>query len=208
MSETRPPEEPQRSSAIDRDEIHRLPDAVYDTVDRATPETPNAVLHARARALAKPPGTDVGSPDSLEVVEFLLADEHYGFESSAVREVYPLTALTPLPCTPPFVLGIINVRGQILSVIDLKVFFDLPHNGLTNFTRVLILSSGRMEFGILADVVSGIRQVLQHALQPSLPTLTDIRKEYLTGVTPDRLVVLNAEKLLSDPAIIVHEAVD
>lgn len=57
--------------------------------------------------------------------------------SEYVREIYPLKEFTPIPCTPPFVLGIINVRGQILSVIDIKKFFDLPEKGLPISTRLL-----------------------------------------------------------------------
>jgi purine-binding chemotaxis protein CheW len=58
----------------------------------------------------------------LEVVEFLLAQERYGIATRCVREVLPLVELTPLPGVPPFVLGIANVRGQIVSVLDLKRF--------------------------------------------------------------------------------------
>jgi purine-binding chemotaxis protein CheW len=64
----------------------------------------------------------------IEVVEFLLAHEKYGIESKCVREVYPLKELTPVPCTPSFVRSIINVRGKILSVIDIKKFFELPED--------------------------------------------------------------------------------
>ena len=141
-------------------------------------------------------------------MEFLLAYEKYGIESSYVREVYSLKELTPLPCTPLFVLGIINVRGQILSVIDIKKFFDLPEKGLADLNKVIILHSDSMEFGILADVMLGVRNVLLSELQPSLPTLTGIRQEYLKGITAERVVILDAEKLLSDKQIIIHEEVE
>lgn len=162
------------------------------------------ILKARARALARE-GKDKEAPEeSIEVVEFLLAYERYGIESSYVREVYPLKELTPLPCTPPFVLGIINVRGRIVSVIDIKKFFDLPEKGLTDLNKVIIIHNDAMEFGILADVVLGVRSVLVKEIQPSLPTLIGVREEYLKGVTPDRLVILDAGKLLADKGIIVH----
>jgi purine-binding chemotaxis protein CheW len=83
------------------------------------------ILQARARALAEESKKDEGA-QSVEVVEFLLASERYGIKSDCVREIYPMKQFTPLPCTPSFVLGIISVRGQILSVIDIKKFFDLP----------------------------------------------------------------------------------
>jgi len=98
---------------------------------RPTPAEKRAILKKRAQVLARAPKREDEAGECLEVVEFLLAYEQYGIESSYIREVYPLKDLTPLPCTPPFVLGIINVRGQILSVIDLKKIFDLPQKGLT-----------------------------------------------------------------------------
>ena len=165
------------------------------------------ILKERAIALAQEPEDKDTAEEYLEVVEFLLAYEKYGIESGYVSEVYPMKELTPLPCTPPFILGIINVRGQIISVIDIKKFFDLPDKGLTDLNKVIIVTDGKMEFGILADVILGVRSVALGELQPSLPTLTGVRAEYLKGVTEERFIILDVEKILSDEKIIVHEEV-
>ncbi|MBI5407989.1 MAG: chemotaxis protein CheW [Nitrospirae bacterium] len=141
----------------------------------------------------------------LNVVEFLLSYETYGLESVYIGEIYPLEEYTPVPCTPPFVLGIINVRGKILSVIDIRKFFELPEKGLTGLNQVIILRSDKMEFGILADSITGVRRIPAREVQPSLPTLTGLRADYLKGVTKEGLVILDADKILSDPGIIVHE---
>jgi len=71
-----------------------------------------------------------------------------------VREVYPLRDFTVLPGVPTYIFGIINVRGQILPVIDIKKFFNLPEKGLGDLNRVIILYNDQMEFGILSDVVT------------------------------------------------------
>ena len=142
-----------------------------------------------------------------EVVEFLLTPEKYAIELTYINDVCPLKDLRPLPGTPSFVLGIINIRGQIFSIIDLKKFFELPEKGLTNLNRVIVLSSDEMEFGILADAIIGVRAIPMNAIQPSLPTLTGIRAEYLKGVTEDRVVILDGEKILSDENILVHKEV-
>lgn len=163
------------------------------------------VLRGRAQALALEPGREGEGGESLDILEFHLAYETYGIEMSWIRETLPLKDLTPVPCTPPFVLGLINVRGRIMSVIDLKKFFDLPERGLTDLNKVIILHHGGMEFGILADEVCGFRSIPLAELQPSLPTLTDVREKYLKGVTRERTVVLDGEKLLNDRNIIVHE---
>lgn len=166
------------------------------------------ILKARAKTLAQESKEQAAAAEYIEVVEFLLAHEKYGVESSYVREVYPLKELTPLPCTPPFILGIVNVRGQILSVINFKKFFGFPEKGLTDLNKVIILRSESMEFGLLADAILGVRSIPLAAIQPSLPTLTGIRAEYLRGVTNDQLVILDAEKILFDKKIVVYEEVE
>jgi purine-binding chemotaxis protein CheW len=127
-------------------------------------------------------------------------------ESRYAREVAPISELTPVPGTPAHVLGIINVRGQLLFVIDIKRFFDLPEKGLTDLNKIVIVHSETIGFGILADQIVGARTIDVDALQTSLPTLTGIREDYLKGITADRTVVLDAERLLSDRNILVQEA--
>jgi len=200
-----------QTTVIDWSQVHRRIETAQVALEQGltpTLEEKKKILKARTKALAQEPKGKEGTAEYIEVVEFLLAYERYGIESSYVREVYPLTELTPLPCTPPFVLGIINVRGQILSVIDIKKFFDLPEKGLTNLNKAIILHNDNMELGILADVILGVRSIPHDEIQPSLPTLTGIREEYLKGVTRWRVVILDAEKLLSDKKIVVHEEVE
>ena len=124
-----------------------------------------------------------------------------------MREVCPMNELTPLPGTPPFVLGIVNVRGQVLSVIDIRKLFDLPQRGVGELDRIIVLQHGAMEFGILGNTILGVVQVPTDELQPSLPTLTGLRGEYLKGVTRDRMAILDAARLLSDENIVVREEV-
>ena len=98
-----------------------------------------ALLQQRARALAKPAdqpvhGADALGADALEVLEFALAQERYAVETRHVREVLALRQLTPLPCTPSFVLGIVNVRGHMVPVLDLKEFLGLPQGGISQAT--------------------------------------------------------------------------
>lgn len=172
-----------------------------------TSEATQRILKERARALAREAVPAEAADAGIEVIEFLLAHERYAVVSEYVREVYPLEELTPLPCTPAFVLGIINVRGEILSVIDLKKFFDLPEKGLTDLNKVIVIESKDMVFGILADAISGMCHIPRADIQLSLPTLTGIREDYLYGVTAERVVILDAEKLLSDEKLIVQEQV-
>lgn len=170
------------------------------------PETWSDLLKARAVTLAQE--LEKGAiAEYVEVVVFVLAYETYGINTDYVREVYPLKDLTPLPCTPSFVAGIVNMRGKVLSVIDLKRLFELPAQGLTDLNRVIIVSDDVMEFGILADAILGVRHIPLKEIQTSLPTLTGVREEYLSGITAERLVILDAAKLLTSSNIVVEEEV-
>jgi purine-binding chemotaxis protein CheW len=163
------------------------------------------ILKQRAKDLAQQKDRQDQTIDSIETVEFILSNEHYAIELNYIREVYPLKDLTSLPCTPSFVSGIINVRSQIVSIIDLKKFFDLPEHDLDAKKRVIILHNNQIEFGILADQIKGVLSIPINNIQMSMLTLQGIGSEYIKGVTEQRIVILDAEKILSDARIIVHE---
>lgn len=196
---------------FDWDALRQRLDAVRTVIERAVApdaEETARILRVRAGLLgreSKPAESD--GADSIEIVEFILAQERYAFESRYVRDVHPLDQLTPIPCTPPFVLGIVSLRGEILSVIDIKKFFGLPEKGLTDLNKVIVLESSAMRFGVLADAMCGVRRIASADFQPSLPTLTDIRDDYLKGITRKRTVILDAERLLKDERIVVKEQV-
>ncbi len=206
-NETTQPTKP--STPVDWASIHsRLEQTTRLLEQKTTPAEKKVILRDRARLLAQEPKAAQTEGEQLEIVEFLLAYEHYAIESEWVREIYPLKDITTLPGTPPFILGIINVRGQIVSVVDMKAFFGLPGKGLTNFNKVIILSHDDMEFGLLTDEVLGVRYLPHSEIQAPLPTLTGVRADYLKGVTLDRLVVLDAVRLLTDPKMKISQSMD
>jgi purine-binding chemotaxis protein CheW len=167
-----------------------------------------AVLKARAALLAVPPARAAAAGTRLDCLEFQLSGESYAMELSYLTQTLPLTDFTPLFCTPGFVLGITNLRGRIISIIDLRRFFELPEVGLCDLNRVLVVSDGQMEFGILADSVSGVITLPLADLQPAPAALTGIRAEFLAGVTADRLALLDIAKILGDSRIVVQEEVN
>lgn len=171
----------------------------------ADAEARQRILRARAHRAAREsaPGEDWKA--GVPAVEFLLAHERFALEMTWVREVVPLRDLTPLPGTPAFVAGLINVRGHVMSVVDLKAFFELPSRGLPDLNRVVVLSNGHIEFGLLIDSLIGITNVCVDELQPALPTHSGVRAEYLRGLTPQRLAVLDGARILGDPGIVVRQ---
>ena len=140
------------------------------------------ILIKRAKILAGEISDEKPGEKSVHLVEFMLAGERYGIEAIYIREIFPLKELTPIPCTPPFITGVINVRQQIVSVIDIKKFFNLPESGITELNKVIILKTDDMEVGILADSITGIASININGLQKLLPGLTDIGTEYLKGI--------------------------
>jgi purine-binding chemotaxis protein CheW len=164
-----------------------------------------AVLQARAQALARR-AEPAESGQTLEVLEFRLASERYAMETRYVRAVHPLRNLSPLPCTPAFVTGVVNLRGHIVPVLDLKKFFGLPEQGLTDLHRVILVGDGDFEFGLLADVDVGMRAIPADRIQPAPVTLDGVGADYLKGVMPDGLVLLDMATILADPRILVDES--
>lgn len=204
-------EDATQTAGLNWEEVHRRLEAAQAALERGWQLTPGEiarVLRNRAKALAQEPTAGRVAEESLDVVEFLVANERYGIELHHVREVHPVRDLAPVPCVPPYVLGVINVRGRIVSVVDFRKFFELPEKGLSDLNKAIIVSAAGMELGILADALVGLRRISLHELQPSLPTLTEIRAGYLRGVTGDRLVVLDAEKILSDPKLVLRQQVE
>jgi purine-binding chemotaxis protein CheW len=173
-----------------------------------TPHARRQILEERARQLARVEITGQEKESPLEVVEFRLADETYALECRHTREVSPLKAPVAIPGAPDFVLGIINIRGQIVSVIDLAKFFELPAKGVNDRAWVIVLENETMEFGVLAEEVLGATSIPAGEIQPPPPTLTGIRAEYLKGIAKNRLIVLDAAKLLADEKIVINQELE
>lgn len=170
------------------------------------PERARLVLEARAREAARSPAAR-DDAELLEVLAFSLASETYAVETRHVREVCQLRQLTVVPCTPPFLAGVMSQRGRIIGIVDLRRFFDLPARGLTELNQVIVLRGGDDELGLLADSIDGVRAVPTATLQEGLPTLSGLRERFLKGITGQALVVLDGARLLGDAALKVNEQV-
>lgn len=166
------------------------------------------ILRDRARALAGPGQDTALAGPSLELLEFRLAQECYALETRHVDEVVAFKHLTTLPGTPPFLLGIVDVRGRVVPVMDIRRLFDLPDHGLTDLHRIILVRGRALEVGVLADAVTGLRHFPLAGLQTSLPTLAGIRSDYLMGVVDSRVAILDMDAILTDPRIIVNEGAE
>lgn len=171
-----------------------------DTGFKPDAATLEARLRERTQKWAAMPEAEQGG-GWIETLTFSLSGETYAVESEHVSLVMPLSQYTPLPGTPPHVLGIVNVRGRIVSVLDLRVLFDLPIGGLSDKNFLVVMQGPEMEFGLLIDRVLGVKQIQTAALQQEVANLSGIRSAYLLGVTADQWTVLDGARMLGDPAM-------
>lgn len=165
----------------------------------------NAILESRARALAKT--TEQQTGDMMQLVVFTLAEETYGIATEFVHEVQPLRQVTPVPCTPDFVVGVINIRGSLYSVIDIRSFFGLKRREMTDTTKVILVGAAGLDVGIFVDDVKGAMSIALDEIKPALAASSTAKEEYVQGVTKDMLIILNLEALFRDERIIVREEV-
>lgn len=162
------------------------------------------ILRERARLLARAP-EEKSAENYLEIIEFSLAQERYGIESRYIRAVHFLKDLTPIPGVPDFILGVINLRGEIISIVDIKRFFNLPRQGIADVNRVLVICHDKMELGLLADELIGARMVPSDNIQTAVPLASEMLAKYLKGITAEGLIILDGEKILSDEAMLVDK---
>jgi purine-binding chemotaxis protein CheW len=155
----------------------------------------------------KTPEPPTPAQTGFDVMVFTLMNEHYGIETAHVREVYPAMEVTPIPCTPHFVAGVINVRGDIIAVINLKTYFELPVSESSSSGEVIIVEAGDSLFGVLADSTLGVSFVSLADFQAPLPDLSGIRAESLRGGTKDQMFLLDIPRMLADKKLWVHEEV-
>lgn len=143
------------------------------------------------------------------LIRFVLGGQACAVDVAHVREVQPLENMAPVPCTPPFVAGLINLRGSLYSVLDLALLFGLPPVGRGPSTRVMLVQAGGLEIGLLADRVESVQEVSLSEVAPPLAVHGGIRREYVRGLLGDSMALwLDLERICSDPRIIVNEAID
>lgn len=162
------------------------------------------ILHDRAVALSRIQIEEHNEhSDKVNVVSFYLSGEIYCLEADFVKEVLPLKELTVVPCTPAFILGVINIRGEIFTVLNLKKVFNLSERGISEFNKVMIIQYKNISFGIVADSIIGTQHVLRSKINQAPYSTSGNRNEYISGVTTEGLIILNGADLIKSTELIV-----
>lgn len=195
------------ASRVDQEAIHaRLANAAtsFPQSGRLAPEAAAEVLARRARALERAPAPEPLADEAMHVVTFTLAGERYGIEAELVREIVRLNDFTPVPGAPPFVIGVINLRGEIVAVVDLRLLLAISAPGLVDLPRVIVVGRDAAEFGILATGVQQIVSLRSEDLLAPPEAIGRIGRELAKGVSRDALLLLDGRKLLADRRLFVN----
>ncbi|MFO7311277.1 MAG: chemotaxis protein CheW [Bacillota bacterium] len=130
--------------------------------------------------------------DQKQLVVFRLAGELYGVDIHQVREIIRVPEITRVPRTPDFVEGVINLRGSVIPVLDLRKRFGMPPGAADADRRIVVVEMGEQTLGVIVDAVSEVLRLEGDRIEPPSPYIVSLDTQYITGIArlDDRLVIL------------------
>jgi len=139
--------------------------------------------------------------DERQLISFKIQDEEFGIDIMRVQEVIHMTKITQVPKAPYFVKGVLNLRGRVLPVVDLRTRFDLKEVERNESNRIVVVSIKGKTTGIIVDSVSEVLRLPKNSIEPPPPIVSGIQAQFLEGVGKlkdgKRLVILlNLDKIL------------
>lgn len=135
-----------------------------------------------------------------QLVVFDLSAEAYGVDIGSVREIISMQDITKVPETPAFVEGIIDLRGKVIPVVDLRKKFGLPEVERDKDNRIVVVDIAGQDIGVVVDAVNEVLRVPSNSVEPPSSIITTVDSEYLLGIAKleDYLIILlDLERLLS-----------
>ena len=164
-----------------------------------------ATLRTRAERIATPIQTDA-IEDSLTVLSVKVRAESFALPMDAISAVYDNVQITPVPNVPPFALGITNIRGHVIFVLDLGTILGVPGIKSTDGNWAIVVLDGDLGVAFQADSIEGIESLPTGHLTTDVPNLSLIRKAYLQGLSPDGKALLNVQSILDDLVALAESA--
>lgn len=147
---------------------------------------------------------DNASDASLQYLTFILGEEHYGVEILRVQEIKGWEKVTPIPKSPPHLCGVLNLRGVVVPIVDLRLFFDMPFREYSKTTVVVVLKvmheMGQRIVGIVVDAVSDVQNVEPEQVRETPDFGSVVTTDYISGIFDngeDMLMLLDVDKMLS-----------
>ena len=142
-----------------------------------------------------------GGGPLIQFVTFILMDEVYGINVMQVQEVLRVTEIAPVPGAPGYVLGIINLRGNVVTVIDTRTRFGLPATEVDDASRIIVIEYEKQVVGILVDAVAEVVELRESDIDVAPNVGTEDSSRYIQGVATREdglLILVDLNKLLTD----------
>lgn len=167
------------------------------------------ILRERTAALRCPIDTQDAS-ESMPLAVVSLNDEFFGFALETVHEFIKIHKITPIPCCPSHIIGSINLRGEIITLIDISDVIDLPASTVRSSSQAVIVRLEQRVAGIVLNAIFDVAYLHPSQLQSSPTSMHSTNNNYLLGVAPyqNRMMsIINLPKLLSSDVLVVNEEV-
>ncbi|SDT46221.1 purine-binding chemotaxis protein CheW [Paenibacillaceae bacterium GAS479] len=150
--------------------------------------------------------------EEIKVIVFALGEEEYGIEVEKVKTVERMMPITRVPKTMPFVKGVVNLRGVVVPVIDLRGRFGLVEVEATDATRIIIVNSGELEVGFIVDQANDVTDINSDDIELPPEVVGGIQAKYLRGVAKTDggrlLVMLNLSEVLNKAELVQLEQME
>jgi purine-binding chemotaxis protein CheW len=150
----------------------------YEKAEQIVTEE-DRILRTRALELSK--RKEEKATKARQIITFNLGDENYGMDITKVREIAPIRDLYHIPSAPKHIMGAINLRGDIIAIMDLKQLFNLSPSTITNDTRIIVLGQSFIQIGFVVDSVPDIIELPVDLIEPPLTTIERVQMDYLEG---------------------------
>lgn len=147
-------------------------------------------------------GSSLGRPEQLlQLVSFKIGEEEFGVDILKVQEINRMMVVTRVPDAPEFVVGVVNLRGKVIPVVDLRKRFGMEKKEPDKHTRIIVMELEEKLVGFIVDAVSEVLRIPRSVTEPPPSITTDINVDYITaiGKLNDRLItLLDIERILSN----------
>ncbi len=146
-------------------------------------------------------GNEINHEQMVRLITFNLNNETYGIEVSQVREILRINQIFPVPGAPDYVLGITNIRGNVITILDARIRFNLPKVEYTDNARMIVVESGNDTVAVVVDSVSDVIDVTKLSIDVNLKINISGDSRYINGIVTHAhglIIILNVEKFIAE----------
>lgn len=156
--------------------------------------------NVEARGSSRLNGSASSNGKSGKFLTFFLAGEEYGIEILKVQEIIGMMTITPVPRTPHFIRGVINLRGKVITVVDLRLKFEMEPKEQTEETCIIVVQTGGIQIGCVVDKVSEVLDINEREIEEAPSFGADVNTDYILGIGKSQgkvKLLLDIDKVLS-----------